>query len=134
MSGALSAKKEVNAMSHFHDDKARRHERALNLFRAEAREQELAGKALRETAAELTPGSLPMPPAAATLESLGALHLLETAAEADILAALAQLRRAGARAAQLAADDPELAGLYARIYGVGEEGSLIESEATRLPD
>jgi hypothetical protein len=99
-----------------HDRKARR-ARAMKLFEAEAREQQLAGVALRQTERSARSGASGSPAAEAD-RSLPALQPIVTDTQTDILGAHQELRAARARAAGLRTADADLARLHAEIDGV----------------
>ena len=100
-------------------DRNRRRDRAMNLFEAEAREQQLSAIALRQAAlgAEraaptITPGGNPSDPVAG-------LRAIDRAAEANILDAHRVILTARTHATRMAAVDPELTRLNALIDGTG---------------
>ncbi len=123
-------------------DRQKRHQRALNLFAAEEREQTLASIALRE--AKLNRDSIvpitdaPENGADEETAMLGRLQALDHSSETAILDAHQQLNNARLHSRHLSSKDEELQRLNALIDGVqhgtddgyGDE-DIIEAEVVK---
>jgi hypothetical protein len=114
-------------------EKKRRHERAMQLFDIEEREQELSAIAHATTrnagdTVATTVGGGNLSPC---------LGDLERDAAGDILATHHRLRAARVYAERMAVEDLELARLNASVYGSPSQsarrvGEIIEGEATKV--
>ena len=98
-------------------DRNRRRDRAMNLFEAEAREQQLSAIALRQAALGNERAAPTITPEGNPNDPVAGLHAIDRAAEANILDAHREILTARTHAARMAAVDPELARLNVLIDG-----------------
>lgn len=110
-------------------NKKHRHERAMNLFAIEEREQELFA-----TAFDATRGAVDT--AHAQVPISGDLSSLIRDADVDILASHHRLRTARVRADRIAADDPELTRLNTLVNSMAirsaQVDDIIDGEAAEV--
>lgn len=118
-------------------DRNQRRNRAMNIFEAEAREQQLSTIALRQAALDTEQAVSITNLMSDPSDPVAGLRAIDQTVEADILNAHRQLQSAHASFARMAATDPELARLNELIDGnvpdyADSRGDIIDGEAIEV--